>query len=106
MTWPRYKVGDTQQFKYTIASGSSVSSLMAMLYMGSASALFMVNSWTASESGSGLGLYYVNAQLPSTPGFYLLEWVGFAGSLATPPGGAAPWKARWPFQLTMEEVDN
>jgi len=104
MSIPRFLAGVARQFTYD-SSGNTVNSLTARLYAGVGSGMTMVASYTASESGSGLGNYYVNILLPNTAGFYTMAWVGAAGTYAAPGGGTAYWQARYPFQLTMEEVD-
>lgn len=95
--------GSAKQFRYTVDSGVSVTSLWMGLWGPSSGSQVMVSSHVTQESGSGLGKYYTSITLPTTPGVYAAEFHALYGTVAG--GGDAWWLKRKRFQIVLEEVD-
>ena len=84
-------IGDTIELSW-VSSGSSPSDIYAAVYDGDET---MVDSMTLSSSGNGH--YFFDYTLPTSTGYYVVEYVATISS--------NPYKSRKRFKTVRNEVD-
>jgi len=93
----RVRAGSARQFKH-ICSDRTVNTGWTAIYNGSEA---LVSSATFQVSAAGH--YYTIVTLPTSPGFYRVDYNAYFGTDSE--GNDALWKTTDFFEIVLEEVD-